>query len=128
MTLWAINRSPLMFGGDLPSNDEFTLRLLTNDAVLELNQSSCANRELFRQEDRVVWTAKSATSNNQYLALFNIGESSDCWIEVDFALLGEETSYHVLDLWDGTHLGEVKGKLRQHIAPHAAKLFQLQRL
>ncbi len=29
MTLWAMLRSPLMFGGDLPSLDPFTLRSLT---------------------------------------------------------------------------------------------------
>ena len=39
MTLWAISRSPLMFGGDLPSSDSFTLQLLTNDEVLQVNQS-----------------------------------------------------------------------------------------
>ena len=27
MSLWAIAQSPLMFGGDLPSNDEATLQL-----------------------------------------------------------------------------------------------------
>ena len=34
MTLFTIFRSPLMFGGDLPSNDAFTLSLLTNKSVL----------------------------------------------------------------------------------------------
>jgi alpha-galactosidase len=32
MTLFAIFRSPLMFGGDLPSNDAFTSSLITNKA------------------------------------------------------------------------------------------------
>ena len=36
MTLFAIFRSPLMFGGDLPGNDKFTLSLLTNRDVLEV--------------------------------------------------------------------------------------------
>lgn len=38
MSLWAIARSPLMFGGDLPSNDDATLKLITNDEVLAVNQ------------------------------------------------------------------------------------------
>src|SRR4051812_41142367 len=33
MSLWTIARSPLMLGGDLPRNDEFTLKLITNDEV-----------------------------------------------------------------------------------------------
>jgi alpha-galactosidase len=34
MTLWSVFRSLLMFGGDLPSNDAFTLDLITNAEVL----------------------------------------------------------------------------------------------
>jgi len=40
MNLWSMFRSPLMFGGDLPTNDEFTLSLITNDEVLAVNQNS----------------------------------------------------------------------------------------
>jgi len=31
MTLWSICRSPLIYGGDLPQTDPFTLALITND-------------------------------------------------------------------------------------------------
>jgi len=34
-----------MFGGDLPSNDAFTLSLITNEEVLAVNQRSARNRE-----------------------------------------------------------------------------------
>ena len=40
MTLFTIFKSPLMFGGDLPSNDEFTLSLLTNEDVLKMHRES----------------------------------------------------------------------------------------
>lgn len=46
MTLWSIARSPLMFGGHLPMNDEFTLSLMTNPEVLAVNQNSTNNRQL----------------------------------------------------------------------------------
>ncbi len=38
ITLWCIARSPLMMGGDLPTSDDFTYSLLTNDAVLAVDQ------------------------------------------------------------------------------------------
>jgi len=53
MTLWCIFRSPLMFGGDLPGNDEFTLSLLTNEEVLTANQQSTGNRELFNRNGHI---------------------------------------------------------------------------
>jgi hypothetical protein len=71
MTLWSIFRSPLMFGGDLPSNDAFTLSLLTNKAVLAVNQHSTNGRQLWRRGDQVAWTADDPATGDKYLALFN---------------------------------------------------------
>ena len=71
MTLWSIFRSPLMFGGDLPSNDAFTLSLLTNPNVLALHHSSQNNRQLFRKDDLVAWTADDPQTGDKFLALFN---------------------------------------------------------
>ncbi len=124
MTLWAICRSPLMFGGDLPSNDAFTLGLLTNDAVLAVNQASSDNRELFRQGDQVVWTAQSGDGAARYLALFNLGDAI-AEITVDFALLGAALRYDVSDLWTVESLGVVEGALRQQVEAHEAKLYCL---
>jgi hypothetical protein len=126
MTLWAIFRSPLMFGGDLPTSDDFTLSLLTNDEVLRVNQASTANHELLRHGDQVVWTARSTDSDDLYLALFNLGEDPAS-VEVDLALLGQGTSYAVRDLWAHTEVGVVHGLLRQPLAPHAARLYRLRR-
>lgn len=72
MTLFSIFRSPLMFGGDLPSTDSFTLSLLTNKEVLDVNKYSQNNRELFRRDDLIVWVADDPKTGDKYLALFNI--------------------------------------------------------
>lgn len=49
MTLFTIFRSPLMFGGDLPSNDDFTLSLLTNKEVLRMHKESTEVTQLFQK-------------------------------------------------------------------------------
>ncbi|MEO8607483.1 MAG: alpha-galactosidase [Chloroflexota bacterium] len=125
MTLWAMTRSPLMFGGDLPSNDEFTLKLLTNDPVLKVNQTSCENEELYRRGDHVVWKAKSSDSDDLYLALFNLSDALANAIVVDLALLDKNSNYRVYDLWDKTDLGIIHGTLRQSVPAHGAKLLGL---
>lgn len=71
MTLWSIFRSPLMFGGDLPSSDQFTLGLLTNQNVLAMHHRSTRNRQLFRRGDLVAWTADDPATGDKFLALFN---------------------------------------------------------
>jgi hypothetical protein len=45
MTLWAMVRSPLMFGGDVRKLDETTYSLITNPFVLEINSFSMNNME-----------------------------------------------------------------------------------
>lgn len=127
MTLWVIARSPLMFGGDLPGNDDFTLSLLTNDEVLQVHRASQNNRQLFQNGEHIAWIAKSTTSDDQYLALFNIGDEPSV-VEVDLSLLGNSVSYNARDLWSKTDVGSVQGKWSQQIAPHAAAFYRLRTL
>jgi hypothetical protein len=85
MSLFAIFRSPLMFGGDLPSNDDFTLSLINNKDVLDINQHSANGKQLFRENDLFAWTADDPKTGDKYLALFNasdqqpVVESKSLW-------------------------------------------------
>lgn len=85
MTLFAIFRSPLMFGGDLPSNDEFTLSLLTNKDVIRVNQHSSGGKQVFNDDDLIAWCADDPETGDKYLALFNaedkrqVVESKAAW-------------------------------------------------
>ena len=76
MTLWCIARSPLIFGGNLPKNDEFTRSLLTNDEVIAVSQNSANNRQLFNTNNQVAWVADVPGSNDKYLAVFNTSAAS----------------------------------------------------
>lgn len=52
ITLWSLLASPLMIGGDLTTLDQFTLSLLTNDEVIDVNQDPLEGRKpskLFKQ-------------------------------------------------------------------------------
>lgn len=73
MTLWCIGRSPLMMGGDMPDNDEFTLGLMTNDEIIAVNQNSTNNRQLFaiNNNTQYAWVADVPGSKDKYVALFN---------------------------------------------------------
>jgi alpha-galactosidase len=70
MSLFLICRSPLMFGGNLPDNDEFTLGLMTNEEALAVLNKSTNNRLLFDDGERIAWTADDANSGDKYVALF----------------------------------------------------------
>jgi hypothetical protein len=76
MNLWGIFKSPLMFGGDLPQNDEATNALLTNREMLYMHHYSADNQQLQRtQENLVTWGAIDPANGDRFAALFNLGGS-----------------------------------------------------
>ena len=70
MSLFLICRSPLMFGGNLPDNDEFTLNLITNEEALAVSNKSKNNKLLFNDGEKIIWTADDINSHEKYVALF----------------------------------------------------------
>jgi alpha-galactosidase len=126
MSLFAIFRSPLMFGGDLPDNDEFTLSLLTNKEVLRVNQYSINNKQLFRDGDIICWTADDPGSGDKYLALFNASDSQvPIGIKVSFEQLAITGTHKVKNLWTGKNLGKFSGEFKQSINAHGAGIYRI---
>lgn len=82
MSLWAIGRSPLIFGGDMTKLDAFTKRMLTHPAMLKVNQESSNNRQISRNQNLIVWAADVPGSNDKYVALFNAQSKGD---NIDFS-------------------------------------------
>ena len=77
MSLWAIGRSPLIFGGDMTQLDPFTKEMLTNPNMLKVNRESTNNRQISRDRDLIVWAADIPGSPDKYVALFNARSLGD---------------------------------------------------
>ncbi len=125
MTLFTIFKSPLMFGGDLPSNDAFTLSLLTNKEVLEMHDNATGVQLLFMDDEKAVITSQNATSGAVYLAMFNLSDETPVTIDVDLADVELEGSVSATDMWSGDNLGAVSGKISRELDLHACALFKL---
>lgn len=111
LSLWAIFRSPLMFGGDLPSNDAFTLGLLTNREVLDVVNHSKNNRLLSSNGPKKIWIAEDSKSDDIYAALFY--DSGEPEIQVADAVFstplitykeGEQSTHVNVDLGNSNKL------------------------
>jgi alpha-galactosidase len=125
MTLWSILRSPLMFGGNLPDNDDWTLSLLTNPEVIAVNQRSAGNRELFVREPFIAYTAREPQSGDAYLAVFNVGDQGPAPASVTLAELGVKGRCRVRDLWARADVGTVESTVDARVKPHGAVLYRL---
>ncbi len=125
MSLFTIFRSPLMFGGDLPSNDEFTLSLLTNREVLKMHREGTDVRQVFRNGDeQVAITSRNAATGEVYLAVFNINDAEPQEISVNLKDLGLNGDCKVVEMWTGRDMGTVSNDFVQTVAPHASGLYK----
>uniref|UniRef100_UPI0035CB75AB glycoside hydrolase family 27 protein n=1 Tax=uncultured Sphingomonas sp. TaxID=158754 RepID=UPI0035CB75AB len=129
MTLWSIARSPLIMGGDLRALDGDTLALLTNDAVLAVNQHSSGNRPLFEQGGLIGWCADVPGTRDRYLALFNTRDRAGVQPGVPvagaLAALGLAGAARARDLWSGADLGPVAHDWAPIVPWHGAGLYRL---
>ncbi len=144
MTLWCIGRSSLMVGAHLPKNDEWTLSLLTNDEVLAVSQKSEGNRQVSRENEQVIWTAKASGSDDVYVAMFNSAPAPEpgrrrvrmegtattqqappVEISVPLSDLKLDGAYRVRDLWEHRDLDVCKDKLTAKVNSHGAVLYKL---
>lgn len=127
MSLWGIFKSPLMIGGNLPDNDDFTLSLLTNSEYMEMHAKSYGARQIAREEKngkgKIVWAANG--KGCKYIALFNTSDKEKV-LKVDLStVLMPDTDYKVLDIWQNEQLGSFKNTISLSVAPHGARLLKL---
>jgi hypothetical protein len=124
MTLWCIFRSPLIFGGDLPTNDSATTALITNDEVLAVDQHSAGNRQTFENATLRAWTAEIPASTDHYVAVFNLGENSEI-VDIPWSKLGIVAgAAEVRDLWTKGSVGKKTG-VQVNLRPHASVLYRV---
>jgi hypothetical protein len=125
MSLWSIARSPLMFGGNLPDNDDFTLALMTNDEVLTVNQKASVSKQLFSNGNQVAWMAEVPGSSAKYVAVFNIGDTGDEQVRINWSDLGLPAKCAVRDIWTHKDTGTVPEGQAFTVKPHASGYYRI---
>ena len=125
ITLWSLLASPLLIGCDMTQLDEFTLSLLTNDEVIEVNQDP-----LGRQAGRIakdgqleVW-AKQMEDGSQAVGLFNRGEGP-ATVTVRWSDLNLKGRHRVRDLWRQKDLGKFKNEYSVTVPRRGATLIRV---
>ncbi len=114
-----------MMGGDLIVLDNYTRTLLTNREVIQVNQYSENNRQLFRDGDKIAWIADVPGSADKYLALFYTGDLTASDLTVNLADIGFIGPCRVRDLWNHIETGTVYGVLKISLPAHGAGLYKV---
>lgn len=121
MTLWCIFRSPLMFGGDMPSNDEFTLSLLQNKELIYINKNTFGGREVYRKGSEIAWAAND--KDYTYVAVFNTADEAKlCEFKPSF--IGIDDNINAKELWTGSEYSDIRS-IKAEIPAHGVRLFKI---
>jgi alpha-galactosidase len=99
MSMWALMAAPLFFSGDMNVLDEFTLNILCNHEVIDVDQDPLGlqARIVRRTEDEFV-LARLLDDGSLAVGLFNLADEPRR-ITVDPALLGLAAVRRARDVW-----------------------------
>lgn len=125
LTLRSLLSSPLLIGCDLERLDAFTLNLLTNDEVLEVNQDPRGEQaaQLVADGRRQVW-AKTMEDGSRAFGLFNLSRQPDT-VAVTWAQLGlKDAPARVRDLWRQQDVTVEAEGISLELPRHGAALFR----
>jgi alpha-galactosidase len=123
--LWSLLASPLFLGCDLSQMDPFTLRVLTNDEVLDVNQDPLGKQASRKAQDGLleVW-AKPLEDGTMAVGLFNRGMES-AKVTAKWTDIGVSGRQPVRDLWQRKNAGEFDGAYSTSVAPHGMALIKV---
>ena len=127
MSLWSIIRSPLIIGGEMTGFDDFTMKLITNEAVLKMHAGSRKARQIFRREidgkEFILWAADDC-EGGKYLAAFNASDEDGC---ISFSLDELESisaGSRATELWTGDSI-TLEADFKTDIPAHGAKVYKI---
>lgn len=124
ISLWSLLSAPMLIGSPIEQLDSFTLSLLRNDEVLEINQDPLGEqaRQIINEGGGQVWVKNMEDGSiamglfntgdfgNSVLAYFNWGDEPEKEVSFDWVQLGIAGKYRTRDVWRQKDLGEFQDR------------------
>lgn len=127
ITLWAMQAAPLFIGADLSKLDQFTIALLTNDEVLDINRDLLAGAggRAWSKDRMEIWSRPLA-DGTVAVALFNRGLEPRR-IEARWSDLGIKGAQPVRNVWQRRDLGSFEESYAVEVPRHGAVMLKIGR-
>ncbi|MBD3390628.1 MAG: alpha-galactosidase, partial [Chitinivibrionales bacterium] len=132
ITLWSLLSAPLLLGCDMTALDDFTVRLMSNDEVLGINQDSLGRQAYCVKEmrdpgnpasDAAVY-AKELDDGSLAVGLFNRADSP-ATVTIKWFELGIQGPRAARNLWARADMDTIDEALSMGIPAHGAQLVRL---
>lgn len=139
VSLFSLLSAPLLIGCPIEQLDAFTLNLLTNDEVIEINQDPLGKpARLLTDENGVQLWAKPLEDGSISVGLFNIanfaktpetyfrwGDEKAKNYTFDFTKIGLKGKYKLRDVWRQKDLGTFNGSFNTEIRHHGVVMLRM---
>jgi len=129
ISLWSLFSAPLLIGCDMEKLDDFTLNLLTNDEVIEINQDPLGKQAKCLQtigELRIY--VKELEDGSRAVGFCNFGIDKVELSYKDFEKIGLNGKFKVRDVWRQKDISTIEtktGELLLKVPAHGVLLYKL---
>lgn len=125
MSLWSMMKSPLMFGGDIIKMDNFTLEILTNQEVLDIDDFSVNTTWVWQKGNSIALSSQNSKHPEiMNVALFNLDSSAHSitisWSDLNFT---SNVNCNIRDLWAKKVIGNFFNSFSSVIPSHGVGLY-----
>jgi alpha-galactosidase len=125
ITLWVLQAAPLMIGCDLTAMDQFTIDLLTNPEVLDVECDPLGKSNgRVRKDGRLEVWSRPLADGTLAVGLFNRG-LEPLAVAARWSDLGLTGRRRVRDLWQRKDLGAFDGSFTVEVPRHGAVLLKI---
>jgi alpha-galactosidase len=125
ITLWSMLSAPLLMGCDMTQLDPFTIDLMTNSEVLDIDQDpSGRGGEPARIDGQIEIWKKSLFDGATAVAVFNRGRMPQD-VNLRWSDIGLSGSQKVRDLWQQKDLGQIPEQIQVRVPRHGAVLLKV---
>ena len=125
ISLWSLWSAPLLIGSPVEKLDKFTLNLLTNDEVIEIDQDPLGRQAYMagKNGDGEVWV-KAMEDGSKAVGLFN-RSLKEITVSAGWLQLGIYGKQRVRDVWRQKDLGVFEKSFSSKVQPHGVVLLRM---
>lgn len=112
ITLRALSASPLMMGGDLPTLDNFSYKLITHKEILSCNQNAVMGSLIYENSKIEVWKTPNNTGKGGWIGIFNrTDKPKSLTLEAKDLGVDEKVSKKLFDIWNNKKIDSLNFKI-----------------
>ncbi len=125
MSMWSLMAAPLIFSGEMTRLDTFTLNVLCNSEVIDIDQDSLGKQaKVVKKNDDELILEKPLEDGSVAVGLFNLANEPRV-LSADWLGLGLKGRQMVRDVWRQQNIGSFEKSYTSTVSAHGAVLIRL---